>query len=289
MMFVRTFCSTDGARLAMLLGMLLALGAVPLQAQPVTPTADNSAGPAFRIESSLYVDGQAQPVTRNLTTFTDQLVFDFQLDPQSGQPLDEVVIYDRRNRKLFLLDSKRKVQLELHDVRLLKLLDGVRREAEQDQRTRFLVTDEFDEKVDAESKRVSLSSPNMTYQFVGTAPEDDRVMPVYFEFLDQFTRLQASDPKKLPPFPRIRLNQSIRRVGWVPTRVDILVKPNALFKTAFKAHTEHQLDMGIKAEHQSWMTRAKQNWSAFQPVSLAEYRGFATPARIANPLKNIRR
>lgn len=267
------------------IGFAIVILAMPGFAQDAAPP---NADLSFRLESKLFAEAE-QPVSQNLTVFIDNLVFDFQIDPQTGKLGDEIVVFEPLNQQLTLLDQRRQVKLELHDLRLLKILDGIRRESENDRRTRFLVQDQFEEQIDADQKQVTLTSNYITYRFQGDVPQDDRVTPIYLEFLDYFTRLQASDPKKLPPFPRIRLNQSIRRVGWIPNRVEIEVKQNDLFKVPFSAHTEHKLEMGVTPRQRKWVESARKQWLAYRAVSLAEYRGLTQSAGIENPLKKIRR
>ena len=238
---------------------------------------DLASKPEFRIESKMLVGDSEQPQTHNLTLFSKGVVYDFQHGSNPTDEPNEVVIFNSRTKQVILLNLAMEQKLEIYDVSLLKLLDGVRREAEKDPRTRFLVQDQYEEVIDTDTKSVNLTSNNISYRFEGETPGDAEIMPVYFEFLDTFTRLQASDPKKLPPLPRIRLNQSIRRVGWIPTRVDIEVKKNAMFQQPFVAHTEHKLTTGVTASDREKITEAKKHWTQFKSVTLAEYRGF-TPA-----------
>lgn len=230
--------------------------------------------PEFRIATQLFVGDSEQPQAHNLTLFSKGVVYDFQHGPNKNEPAKEVVIFNSRTKKVILLNLETEKKLEIYDVSLMKLVDEMRLAAEKQPQTRFLVQDQYKETIDTETKSVSLKSDIISYRFEGKTPANETIMPVYFEFLDTFTRLQASDPQKLSPLPRIRLNQSIRRVGWIPTRVDIDVKQNAMFRQPFIAHTEHRLTAGLTAIDQEKIIQAKRQWTQFKSVSLAEYRGF---------------
>lgn len=229
--------------------------------------------PEFRIESKLFLADSKQPQTHNLTLFSKGVVYDFQRGTDPLAEPSEIVIYDSHSKKIALLELATQRKLEMHDITLLKLLDEARRQAEKDDRTRFLVYETYKEEVDVNRQSVTLSSESRTYRMEGIVPNSQQVMSTYFEFLDIFTRLQASDPRNLPPFPRIRLNQSIRRVGWMPTRVEVDIKKNALQQTPFNAHSQHELVESLLAEDRDRIADAKKKWLNFNPVSLAEYRG----------------
>lgn len=265
-----------------LLWVLLAPLTTTAQTQPAASNSEvaSSPTPEFRILSQTFVGDKDQPVARNITLFSQGHVYDFQYRQQETTPA-EIVILDTRMRKMVLLDPARKLKLELADVQLLRILDSVRRSAEEDERTRFLVATDYQEEIDPDRRQVTLQGDQIRYTFDGIVPENPNVLPAYFEFLDSFTRLQASDPGKLPPFPRIRLNQSIRRVGWIPRRVEMQVQANAVFRTPFAAHTEHQLEEALTAEDRARISETRQQWAQYQGVSLAEFRGFAADPRTA--------
>ena len=88
-----------------------------------------------------------------------------------------------------------------------------------------------------------------------------------------FTLVQITDPKKLPPFARLRLNESIRRIGWVPDRVEISVGMSDFFPSSFKARTEHKIVMEVTDRDRAEVALAKKNWRALPEVTLAKYRG----------------
>ena len=227
----------------------------------------------FRIESQVYDDSSQLPVSQNVTLFSQGLVFDFRMsDDVQPEPL-EIVIFDSRQRRLVLIDPAREIRMELADLSLLRILDGVRRETVQDKRTSFLVENDFEESPDWSTGWVTLTSPEIVYRFKGEQPKDVSILPMYFAFLENFTRLVATDPTKIPPFPRMKLNQSLKRLGWIPSEVQITVNQNSLFREGFSAKSKHTLMTQLSSKDRQKITMAKQHWQTFKSVKLNEYRG----------------
>ena len=232
-------------------------------------------GIEFKIDTKMYVGDSKEAVFENKSIFSNGLIFDFPLAAGSTTP-DEVLVYDSNLKTISLLDLKRQMQLKLLDAQLVKMIDGVREQMATDDRSRAMLDQKFEETLDTEKGLLTLAgNQKMTYQLHGTTPKSGKVLSAYFEFLDVFTRVQITDPKKLPPFARLRLNESIRRVGWIPDRVDITIGKSDAFPEDFKARTEHKLTMTITDRDRTEMGLAKKNWAALPEVSLAKYRGLA--------------
>lgn len=243
----------------------------------------------FRIDSAMYIDGFTTPSSRNKTIFSDGLIFDFPTASNGSAP-DEVLVYDSHKKSTSLLDLKRQVQLTLLDVQIEKLLSGMREQMKTDDRSKSMLEQSFEEQIDLATNAATLvGSQNMTYRFFGQSPANPHVLPAYFEFLNAFTRAQASDPKKFPPFARMRLNDSIRVTGWFPERVEVKISPGEFFRQPFSAHTTHKLTMKLTARDLDEISLAKRNWAAFPKVSITEYRNIKTKqsflARVADSAK----
>ncbi len=227
----------------------------------------------FRIESQVYMEDAPLPISQNVTVFSQGIVYDFQLSDESTPRPLEIVIYDSRQRKIVLIDPARTMKHEFHDVRLIKILESVRSKTLEDNRSSFLVKEVYEEEADWSSHSVTLTSPTITYQYVGKQPENVAVLPAYLSFIDVFTQLNATDPHKFPPFPRMRLNQSIRQLGWLPSEVKVSIKPNGLMKNGLNAKSKHVLINKLSKKDRERIALAKQHWLQFKQVDLVEYRG----------------
>ena len=188
----------------------------------------------FKIDTKMFLDDSKESSFNTKTIFSEGLIFDFPLAAGNKSP-DEILVYDSNLKTISLLDLKRQMQLKLMDVQLKKMTEAIRQQMSTEDRTRMLVEQTFEEKINPdENSLVLVGDQKITYRMHGTAPESPKVMSAYFEFLDVFTRVQITDPKKLPPFARFRLNKSIRQLGWIPDRVDISVGKSELFPEPFQ-------------------------------------------------------
>ena len=238
---------------------------------------NSSVAQEFRINSSLYSGEESLAVSQNVTLFSGGLVYDFQMSSDAQPRPLEIVIFDSRNKSLILLDTEKKIRMELLDLRVTKILEGVRRETIQDSRSSFLVEEVFDEDTDWSTNWVTLTSPSITYRVNGERPKNPAIIPLYMNFLNHFTRLKATNPNQIPPFPRMKLNQVIQLKGWIPTEVQMSVKQNSLFRKPFSAKSKHVLIEGLSSKDKELIATAKSHWLQFKSVEFNEYRGLPEP------------
>ena len=249
-------------------GLLLAI----VLANSVTGFSAQCAGQEFRIESQIYVGSSKLPVSQNVTLFSERIAYDFQMSDEAQPKPIETVIFDATRRLMVLLDAKREVRLEIPEIRLLKILETVRQDTLKETRSSFLVEENFKEDNDWATGWVTLESPSIVYRYKGSHPKHAEILPPYFDFLDNATRLLATDPTKIPPFARLKLNNSIRRVGWMPSEVQISVRPNALFKNGLEAKSTHTVVNQLSKIDRQRIAEAKLQWLNFKSVDLSEYR-----------------
>lgn len=254
-------------RFSHILGWLIAVFLVTL-----CPLASNLKGQDFKIASSIYTADSHLPVSENLTLFGDNLIFDFLLSNDLNPQVIEGVIFDPAKKQFVLLDYSRKVKAEVSDLQIIKLLDGLTKETLQNEGSAFLVKDEFEEDLDEQVNQITLTSPNITYRATGKRPENYALLPKYYEFLDNFTKLTVSDPRKIPPFPRLKLNQALKRQNWLPTEVRVEMAANEFFRESWNAYSKHNLISGLSSKDREMMQTAKNNWIQFRLVDLLEYR-----------------
>ncbi len=240
-------------------------------------------GQDFRIDSQVYVDGQSLPVSENITLFSSGIFYDFQISNSTENETGETVIFDSRQKRFTLLNHAKKTKLDLADLQLLSIYEGVRKETRQDHRSRFLTDDSFTEDIDLTANLVTLSTPQIEYRYSGAQPENVLILEQYNDFLYHFTMLNVSDPTKVPPFARMELNKSIKRLGWVPSEIEISVKQNSLFRVAFKAKSKHTVRYQLSKKDQDRIVSIKKHWAHFKPVTLSEYRGFKKEPKLKLP------
>jgi hypothetical protein len=243
----------------------------------------------FRIVSEVFVGDSSTPVSHNLTLFSDRLICDLLLSDELIPQPKEVTLFDSQRKRFILLDMQRKVRTEISDLQLNKLVETLAYETQLNEKSKFLISDLFTDEVDWNEGTVRLSGPNIAYQFKGSQPKDVLVLSYYFEFLDNFTKLNATDPRKIPPFPRMQLNQKIKQLGWLPSEVRVNLKANEFFREEVDACSKHVLTMGLTSRDKELLANAKRDWLQFKLVELTEYRqlGGNTPAGATKTSPNI--
>ena len=228
----------------------------------------------FKIESQIYINGEDQPSSSNVTMFSDGLVIDFQT---KGTQSHEVTILQPKQHQTILLDRLRRMKLVLDDVQLIKMADALRRETSQDKTAGFLVNERFEETISFDNNAATLKSPTIEYTVRGSRPADLKVFPIYSNFIDAFTRLQVSDPHAFSPFPRMRLNETIRKVGWIPNAVTVTFQPNPLMKQGMTATSKHTFISELSSADQTQIAEIKAEWLNFESVDLYEFRHLKKP------------
>ena len=226
----------------------------------------------FKIESEIYQGDSQAVVSRNVTLFDDGLVYDFRYDGADTETIAEMTVYDSRTKTISLLDPTRRVCLDMTDLKLMQMVSGVQKETAQNESMEFLVNETWTEEHDWGGDWVKLSSDTVTYRMQGKRPQKTEFFPLYVEFLDNFTRVAVSDPRRLPPFSRLRLNATIKQLTWIPVEVRLEMKPNPLVRNGLSATSKHTLIPALSERDRRQILEAKASWTAFERVKLVEYR-----------------
>ena len=234
----------------------------------------------FKIETAVHDGNQKMPVHQNVTLFQNNIIVDLTLDFANPPNVLETKVYDSRQKKVALLDHNRLVHVEISDNHLLQMVDGLRRDISQREDLKFLVNESFKETQQIEFSKLVLKSPTIQYRLEGSRPSESGYLKSYGEFLDIFTRLNASHPGGFPPFARLRLNESIKKMGWIPTSVELEVGANVLMPKGRKIKSTHVLIDGLSKEDVAKIDKAKKQWLAYSQVSLLKYRGIEKTASL---------
>lgn len=242
----------------------------------------NSVGQEFKIETAIYAGDQKLPVAQNVTLFQNDLIVDLKMDFANPPNVISTKVYDSRQKTVALLDHSRSVRLEISDNRLLQMVDGLRRDISQKEDLQFLVNEAFKESASLDASKVVLTSPTIQYQVQGKRPANAGYLKMHSEFLDIFTRLSASDPGGFPPFARLRLNESIKKMGWIPTTVEIDMEANALVPKGLKMKSTHVLIDGLSKKDIAKIDSAKKQWVNYPLVSLLKFHGIEQTASASN-------
>ena len=199
----------------------------------------------FRIETEVYQDDDSSPISENLTLFQDNLIFDFMLPTDRTRFPEQIVIYRSQEREFILLDTNRKVKTVIIEGEILKIVAALQNsEMASSPDADFLFHPSFDNHYDDSTGWLTLEHERLKYRAKGERPEDDSNLHRYYEFIDQFARLNATDPRRMPPFARLKFNNELKKYGFIPETVEIELVPSAEDpSSAIQLRTTHNLSL----------------------------------------------
>ena len=245
---------------------VLAAALLLLSATPRLSAAEEAAGD-FRVENSVFVEGQSQPQSQGVTIFHEGLVYDFLNDPA------EVIVFDKAQRQFILLDVHRHVRSEIStdDVQIFINRAKQRLSGHPNPNIKWLADPSFAESFDHASSKLTLKSTSITYQ-VSLQTTSSAVAAQYREFSDWYAKFNHTlNPKSWPPFARMMLNEVIERRQGVAKEVHLTATLNPK-EAAIKITSRHQLVEQLDSTELNRVAEVRDYLQSFRSVSLNEYR-----------------
>ncbi len=214
---------------------------------------DGDRGCTMRVESQLYADGDAEPVARSLTLFTDGVAWDFLELPEEGAKpgtramrLAEIVLHDPARERVVVIDPQRDVKTQIDAIRLERLSVSLAKWARgnDDRLVRWAGGPDFGEGLTEKDDALELVGPRVRYAVAYTEAPSAEAAGTYRQFADTAILLKALlHPGGIPPFPRIALNRRIEAAGGIPSEVTLEIDPkmaivagNSRLKCVHKVH-----------------------------------------------------
>lgn len=247
------------------LGVVLSLG---------TTSADLVQAAEFRIETRVYRGDDADPLNSTTTLFRDGRVYDIPRTPIG--PCD-VTVFDPRNGRFILLDTKRKLKTELQMSLIDEYVDLQRARARKGDSPflQFLADPEFEESYDEPNQQVELESAFMTYKLTTQEVASPEAMQQYGDFADGFTKLTpVLEIAAPPPFARLVVNQALRERNLIPDRVEMTARPDGEVgsKQEFKLRSEHDVAWKLLGEDRTKIDQIVNQIGTYKAVQLDEFR-----------------
>jgi hypothetical protein len=218
----------------------------------------------FRVENTVYVQGQTAPVSRGVTIFQVGLVYDFLDEP------GEIIIFDKAHRRFILLDTGRRVRSEISMDDVQNFVNRVKQRlaGHPSPNVKWLADPVFDESFNAQSSELTLKGPALTYQARVQAADSESAAQ-YHEFSDWYAKFNlALDPKSRPPFPRMQLNDAIERHQGIAKEVHLTIASSG---TPTKVTSRHQIATRLDASDMNRTAEAQDDMQRFKAVSFREY------------------
>ena len=223
----------------------------------------------FRIESRVFAGEDPAPVYRNLTIFQRHVVYDF-LDG----PASETTIYETTSGTFTLLDAERRVKTTLDRETLGKFVAGIKVLAGRKESIfREAAEPKFEVTFDDRLERLNLKGNLIHYSAQGQPFVSDTAASEYREFVDMYTRLNATQPNSLPPFARLELNAALAGRGLCPTTVERKVLSKGPLKSEETiVRSEHTIAWRVLASDQKRIDLVSRQRAEFEAVDFGRYR-----------------
>jgi hypothetical protein len=97
-------------------------------------------------------------------------------------------------------------------------------------------------------------------------------LPTYYDALDQMTRLAASDPGRLPPFPRLAFNQALRKYNLMPVEIEMQLASEGILQQDMQLRSTHTTIWQLSTGDRQRIEQAKKKYMNFEVVTLGKYR-----------------
>ena len=213
----------------------------------------------FRVDTEIFVGTEKEPVTENLTIFTEGRVYDFLL---SGSK--EVTIYDPARGQFTLLDTERKLKSSISTQKLLEYAESMEAEIAKgnDSFLKSIAKPTFEMKVEEFQEngedriRITLTSKELTYRVVGKRPEHPEAVHAFRQFGDFFARFNAARPGNLPPGARLALNQALADKGLIPLEIERTVVTPGIGGQKLEVRSHHLFNWLISNQDRSKIAHA---------------------------------
>jgi hypothetical protein len=226
-------------------------------------------GADFRVENSVFLDGEEEPQIRSTTIFHQGVVYDF-----LGSP-GEVTIFDTRRGRFVLLDPTRQIKTELTSDAVGVFAERLRQwsQRQDDPFLEFMASPEFDGSYERETGQLTFTSPWVTYRLETIDSPNAETSRQYREFCDWHCRLNTLlTPGARPPFARMVVNETLERLGRFPREVHLTWKPkHGLLSRSKTARSKHLLVRQLVESDRRRIAQSDMLMATFTAVRFVEY------------------
>ncbi len=227
----------------------------------------------FKLDSQVYQDGQTTPIGHSLTIFIDGLVYDIAFSPDDATSIVEIVVYDSHTKSFEILDNKNNRRVHLEQFEIVRMLENQRQQGLQDERLIHLVRPNLVEDVDLSEGRLTMSNAMLRYDAKCEKLSDPIIQSQFYEFLDQYSRLSVSDPRRLPPFARLEFNQALMKYNLVPKAIHLTLSGGDISKSDLALVSKHTLIKKLSDDDKKRVEQIRLSWPKMDKVSIADFRG----------------
>jgi hypothetical protein len=261
---------TQQTRTAMIV-MVAVLGTVASQ----TAGHGNAAAEDFRVDNRVFLDNQKQPCVESTTIFFSGEVYDYLKTPP------EITVFDKSNGRFVLLDTARRVKTEVKLDKVAALSEHVKTWAlhQTDPLLSFLASPKLDQRYQAETGTLVLSSPLVTYEVATTAAGCEAVSTQYREFSDWYCQLNTLlNPGSRPPFARMVVSEALDSRQLFPREVRLTLQlGSGLLPKRITIRSQHRLVGRLVESDRDRVAQTGQYLAIFPSVPFDEYQDKLSP------------
>jgi hypothetical protein len=223
----------------------------------------------FRVENTVYVGGEKDPVARSTTIFHEDVVYDYLAEPA------EVTIFDPARHRFVLLDTTRRIKTELTAETVDKAIETLKKRlaTSSDPSAQFLRNPSFDQRVDESTGDLTFNGEWMSYRVSGVVPDDAEAVRQYREFSDAYAKLNTFiRPQSRPPFARMIVNEALEKRSEIPVKVEMTVTlKKGLSPKRVSMRSEHQLITQLAESDRRHVAQTGEFVAMFNAVSFSDY------------------
>lgn len=220
----------------------------------------------LRIETSVYVEDDSEPVSDAQTLFDGEMVYHFVEQPA------QVTVYrapgPNRDGQFIILDLDREQRTDISTKRIGSLMKKLTKWAgeQEDPLLKFSAQPVFEKTFDEDSGVLTLENPAWTYTVATVPAEDTNSMARYREFTDWYSRLNTMLHSSPPPGARLELNKvmSSHKVVPVEIRRTVESQDDSLRAT-------HLFTWRLSREDRQRIDATRGQLASFQKVENAEF------------------
>jgi hypothetical protein len=233
------------------------------------------AAESFRIETKIFVGEEKEkqePISQSTTMFHDGIVYDFLENPQQTAVFRKPT--GEKPARFILLYDQRQIQTEISTEKLVAAMKDLRTWAAQqrDPFLQFAANPQFDETFDRVKGKLELVSYLQTYTVETSPTQRQDALGPYREYLDWYTQLNTLLVTKIPPDPRLKLNDALARHKAIPTKVELKRKGED------PVRAEHDFTWRLSQQDLQRIEDVRANLSTYQTVGNAEFLQQSKPA-----------
>jgi hypothetical protein len=167
----------------------------------------------FRIETDVFAEGVAKPLSQTLTLFQDGIAYDLPREENM-----DITMFDPRNNRLVRFSKQARLQTTLQISEMRQLMESARKQAES---TELAVYLRGAEKVEATGDKVTVGDDTLRYETTLQRPSPSNSAETsagaYRSFADAMILMNAFDG--IPPFARLALNAAVEDQQAVPKEI----------------------------------------------------------------------